>query len=75
MKEKFNEGVLVRFKFKDGSLGAYAIITEPDRSPEWLMRGYIGEGFYHVTTVHKQLNLIAHEDDLVFVGEEEIISL
>ena len=66
MKVSFVEGVRVRFKLSDGSLGARARITEPkEHRPAWKVRGYLGEGFYHVTTIPDQRDLIVHEDDLV----------
>lgn len=70
MKESFKEGVWVRFKLKDGSSGALARITEPKvryNQPGWKVRGYMGEGFYHITTILDQRNLIVCEDDLILV--------
>jgi len=70
MKAAFKEGVRVRFKLRDGSLGALAQITEPKEGRfGQIERGYMGEGFYHVTTIPDQRNLIAHEDDLVLDKE------
>ena len=70
MKAAFKLGAKVRFKLKDGTLGARAKLTVGPRgamitTDSWPQAShYMGEGWYHVTTANGR-NLIANEDDLV----------
>lgn len=71
MKLKFEKGAHVRFVFKDGTVGGLAELTagpqlsriteQPAREG---LEHYMGEGFYHVTTIPDKRNLIVHEDDI-----------
>jgi|GEM_PF-2944240 len=57
-------GDKVRFKLRDGTLGARAVIESNLKSWDAKIPGYAGEGFWFIRTVPDQRGLIAHEDDL-----------
>jgi hypothetical protein len=59
MKEEFKPGTLVRFKCNEY---AFARISCRLKKWDWLVPGYLGEGFYEIETTRLS---IAHEDDLV----------
>lgn len=73
MKTDFTLGAKVRFNIPGGALARFttapikARITETRAEPGF--EHYLGEGFYHITTVPDHRNLIAHEDDLVLGWE------
>ena len=66
MKEAFKPGTRVRFRLKDGTLGAHAVISDKLDESGSKIPGYAGEGLYFITTIFDQRQLIASHDDLVF---------
>jgi len=78
MKAAFKLGARVRFKLKDGSLGALATLSAPAEGSRCTIGDnydrpqphYLGEGFYHITTIPDRRQLIAHENNLVLVDEK-----
>jgi hypothetical protein len=62
MKTEFKPGVLVRWNIPDGGL---AEITNHQKTRDWDIPGYLGEGFYLVRTIPEGRELVGHEDDLI----------
>lgn len=68
MKAVFKPDTLVRFRCQDGAIVRISYFC---KSRDWLIPGYLGEGFYSV--IHEGRELVAHENDLELweIGEEE----
>lgn len=64
MNNKLSAGTQVRFKLRDGTLGARAIIDVTKKAWDSKIPGYAGQGFWFIKTIPDSRELIAHEDDL-----------
>lgn len=72
MKTALKPGTRVKVKlsFPINWANREARVTDYCQVTDWLVPGYLGEGFYMLESIPDRQQLIAHEDDLTVLTPE-----